>query len=76
MEPKVSGLVQSITYQCSEYDVFMYLIIQQCSMHIKITSVCGSEGEIEAFKAMSVKLETETLQTGTTAICDGCHNQR
>ena len=35
----------------------MYLIIQQCSVHIKITSVCGYEGEIEAFKSMSVKLE-------------------
>ena len=35
----------------------MYLIIQKCSVHIEITSVCGKEGEIEAFKSMSVKLE-------------------
>jgi hypothetical protein len=35
----------------------MYLIIQKCSMHIKITSVCRYEGEIEAFKSMSVKFE-------------------
>ncbi len=35
----------------------MYLIIQKCSVHIEITSVCGQEGEIEAFKSMSVKLE-------------------
>ena len=35
----------------------MYLVIQKCSMHIEITSVCGQEGEIEAFKTMTVKLE-------------------
>ncbi len=46
-----------MTYKCSEYDIFMYLIIQKCSVHIKITSVCRYEGEIEAFKSMSVKFE-------------------
>ena len=35
----------------------MYLIIQKCSVNIKITSICRYEGKIEAFKSMSVKLE-------------------
>ena len=46
-----------MTYKCSEYDIFMYLIIQKCPVHIKITSVCRYEGEIETFKSMSVKFE-------------------
>ena len=35
----------------------MHLIIQKGPMHIEITSVCGQDGEIEAFKSMTVKLE-------------------
>ena len=35
----------------------MYLIILKCPMHIEITSVCGQDWEIEAFKSMTVKLE-------------------
>ena len=35
----------------------MYLIILKCRMHIEITSVCGQDGEIEAFKSMTMKLE-------------------
>ena len=34
-----------------------YLINLKCHMHIEITSVCGQDGEIEAPKSMTVKLE-------------------
>ena len=51
----------------------MYLVIQKCSMHIEITSVCGQEGEIEAFKSMTVKLEQKprklVRQNGENSIC-------
>ncbi len=53
----------------------MYLVIQKCSMHIEITSesVCGQEGEIEAFKTMTVKLEQKPCklvrQNGENSIC-------
>ena len=51
----------------------MYLVIQKCSMHIEITSVCGQEGEIEAFKTMTVKLEQKprklVRQNGENSIC-------
>ena len=35
----------------------MYPINLKCPMHIEITSVCGQDGQIEAFKLMTVKLE-------------------
>jgi hypothetical protein len=43
---------------CNMHNVHnQYLIIHKCPMHIEITSVCGQDGEIEAFKSMTVKLE-------------------
>ena len=43
---------------CNLHNVHnQYLIIHKCPMHIEITSVCGQDGEIEAFKSMTVKLE-------------------
>ena len=43
---------------CNMHNVHnQYLIIHKCPMHIEVTSVCGQDGEIEAFKSMTVKLE-------------------
>ncbi len=51
-------------YKCLGYDLFLYLIILKCSVHIKITSVCWQEGGIEAFKSMGVKLEQKPCKLG------------
>ena len=42
----------------------MYLVILKCPVYIEITSVCGQDGEIEAFKSMTVKLCSRTGGVG------------